>query len=82
MQCHISIYVSGEVGTDVKNDIFLHMMDTVGSFRALDLHNDENHDHVRKLVYGLTDCLNYELFTEPIKDSYLKVVHNRSDNHT
>ena len=77
-----AIYVGGEVGTDVKNDIFLRMMDTVGSFRALDLHNDENHDDVRKLLYGMSDCLNYGLFTEPLKDSYLKEVLNRSNDHT
>ena len=77
-----AIYVGGEVDTTVKNDIFLRMLDTVGSLRALNLQNFESDETLRDLLFEMCDCLYYGLATEPIKVSYLKELLNRSDNHT
>ena len=58
------------------------MLDTVGSFRPLDIHTWDNDEDARNLLLGMTCCGIQGLNTEPIKDAYLKELLNRSDDHT
>ena len=77
-----TIYIGGEVDITVTNEIFLRMMDTVGSFRALDLHNEENHDNLTVFLRDMIDLPFYGFDIEPSKDSYARELLNRSDDHS
>ena len=79
-ECNTICIGIGEEDVIVKNDIFLRMLDTVGFFQPLELLDSD--EIARDLQFAMSECVNYGLATEPIKDTYLKELLNRSDDHT
>ena len=75
-----TICIGGEEDVIIKNEILLRMLDTLGFFQPLELLTYD--ETARDLQFVMSDCVNYGLATEPIKDVYLKELLNRSDDHT
>ena len=66
-----TIHVNGEIDVNVKNDIFLQMLDKIGSFRALDLEFEDG-ETLEEAINEMCDCLDDKSDQKPIKELYLK----------